>query len=163
MSYQRCRYIAEGGLSLLLILLGVVLYVKAPTLVSGWAFNIPGTTDVALAPMFFPRLSAVLIILAALSVLVTMRMRIGPLPLLDTSRETYLKVLAGLGGILVLIVLVPITGFVTTSAMFLLIGTWLGGYRNWLVLVPVAVATPLILWSVFRYGLYVGLPHGYLF
>lgn len=163
MDYQRARYLTEGGLALLLVLLGAVLYIEAPSFVSGWAFNIPGTTDVALAPVFFPRLAAILIVLAALGVLLTMRMRTGPLPLLETGKEAYLKSIAGLAGITALIVLVPITGFVVTSAVFVILAAALGGYRNWLVLIPVAIAAPLILWFVFRYGLYVGLPHGLLF
>lgn len=163
MDRQRARYIAEGGVSLLLILLGIALYIAAPSVVAGWAFNIPGTTDVALAPAFFPRLAAVLIVLAALSVLLTMRMRTGPLPLLDTSREAYSKAFLGAIAILVTIVLVPVTGFVVTSAVFVILVAFAGGYRNLLILVPAAIVTPIILWFVFRHGLHVGLPHGFLF
>jgi hypothetical protein len=92
-----------------------------------------------------------------------MPMRTGPLPILDTGRDSYAKVLAGALAILTAIVLVPIVGFVTTSAVFIVLVAFAGGYRQPLVLVPVAIVTPLVLWFVFRHGLHVGLPHGLLF
>ena len=51
----------EGALAISAFVVGALLFFYSPELVRGWAFTIPGTTDVALEPAFFPRLSAALI------------------------------------------------------------------------------------------------------
>jgi hypothetical protein len=163
MTYQRKRYMAEGGLALLLVMISIILFVRAPNLVAGWAFNIPGTTDVSLAPSFFPRLAAIALGLASLSVIATLHMRSGPLPLLDTRRLAYAKSALGFAAIVALVLLLPITGFIVTSALFIFGAAAAGGYRRWSVLVPTAIIIPVVLKLAFRYGLHIALPAGFLF
>ena len=45
----------EFMLAIIVLIAGVTLFIYSPTLVRGWAFSIPGTPDVALEPVFFPR------------------------------------------------------------------------------------------------------------
>ena len=156
------RWILEGTPAAIIILAGVLLYLNAPDLVRGWAFRIPGTTDVALEPDFFPRVASVLMALAALLVIVTIPMRTDALPAVGTSLGAFVRAGAGLAGILVYLLCVVTFGFVVSTICFVIVATMIGGYRNLLVIIPVAIAVAVGLRLVFRFGLHVGLPEGML-
>ncbi|MCY4542487.1 MAG: tripartite tricarboxylate transporter TctB family protein [Rhodobacteraceae bacterium] len=154
------RWLLEGTLAATVLVAGVSLFILAPDLVRGWAFSIPGTTDVALEPVFFPRLASLLLSLSAILVLATIPLRTHPLPALATSAGEYLRVGAGLAGILVYLLAVVTLGFVVSTVAFVTLATVAGGYRNFLVIVPVALIVAVTLRVVFRFGLHVGLPEG---
>jgi len=158
---MRSRIIAEGTFAAMVFAAGVTLYVIAPYYVRGWAFNIPGTTDVALEPAFFPRLAAILMCLAAITVLVTIPRRKGPLPLSENGWEAYANVGIGLTGIFAYIMLIGVIGFVTASSLFMIIATWVSGYRRPVIIVVTSILVALALRLVFRFGLHVNLPTGF--
>lgn len=157
----RSRVIAEGAFAAIVFAAGATLYVIAPHFVRSWAFKVPGTTDVALEPAFFPRLSAILMCAAALVVLVTLPMRKGPLPLSELGRHGYANVALGLAGILAYLLMLHVLGFVTSSALFIVAATWVSGYRRPIVVLVTAVLVSFALRYVFRFGLHVNLPTGY--
>lgn len=159
----RANWVLEGTFAAALLAAGVTLYITAPTLVRGWAFSIPGTTDVALEPSFFPRLAAILLAAAAVVVLATMPLRQSPLPALSTNAAAYLRVTAGLAAILVYLIAVNFIGFVVSTTIFIIAATFAGGYRRWLVIIPSAILIAVGLRLVFRFGLHVGLPLGILY
>lgn len=159
---MRSRMIAEGAFAAIVLAAGATLYLLAPIYVRGWAFKVPGTTDVALEPAFFPRLSAVLMCVAALVVLVTIPMRTGPLPLAAVGRSGYANVALGLVGILAYLLMVTTIGFVTSSSLFIIVATWVSGYRRPLIVLVTAILVSFALRFVFRFGLHVNLPTGLL-
>jgi len=159
MYMKRLPETAFAGITLLA---GVVLFIIAPQYVSDWAFNIPGTTDVALTPSFFPRLAASVVAVASLLVLLTIPLRSEPLPIEQTSRAELARVVLGLTGISVYLIGVTLVGFVTSSVLFIIFGSWLGGYRRPIPLIVTAVITALAIRVVFRFGLNVNLPTGFL-
>lgn len=156
------RWKLEGALATLVLILGVLLFLSAPNLVRGWAFSIPGTTDVALEPVFFPRLASSLLISSALLVLATIPLRSGSLPAIETGSDAYLRAGAGLAGILVYLLSVVSLGFVVSTVVFITVGSFVGGYRRLAIVVPVAIGVAVALRLVFRFGLHVGLPEGLL-
>lgn len=152
----------EGAFAASCLAAGITLYVIAPSFVRGWAFNIPGTTDIALAPSFFPRLTAILLAIASLIVLATIPLRNEPISLLSTKAAEYRNVALGIVGILLYLVGVDLLGFVTSSAVFVIVATWLGGYRRPIIVVATAIAVAFALRAIFRFGLNVNLPTGLL-
>lgn len=52
----------------------------------------------------------------------------------------------------------PVFGFLVTSALFIPAFTLTLGYRNWMVIVALAVLGPVAIWLVFTYGLKAPLP-----
>ena len=153
----------EGALAISAFVVGALLFFYSPELVRGWAFTIPGTTDVALEPAFFPRLSAALICASSLILLITMPMRSGRLPANDTSKEAYKKVVAGLAGILIYLGCILYIGFVVSTVFFIVGASVVGGYNNWKAIISTAVLVAVGLRLIFRYGLHVKLPEGFLF
>jgi hypothetical protein len=153
----------EGALAISALVVGALLFIYSPELVRGWAFTIPGTTDVALEPVFFPRLSAVLICASSLILLITIPMRSGSLPASETSKEAYIKVGAGLAGILIYLGSILYVGFVVSTVLFIIGGSRVGGYKNWKAIVSTALLVAVGLRLIFRYGLHVNLPEGILF
>lgn len=156
------RWLLEGTLAAIVFFAGALLFYKAPDLVHGWAFSIPGTTDVALEPVFFPRLASLLLVGAAILVFATIPMRSGTLPAVETAVGAYGRVGIGLAGILVYLICVVTIGFVVSTVAFVTAASYAGGYRNLLIIVPTAVIVAVALRLVFRFGLHVGLPEGVL-
>lgn len=159
----RGRIVAEGTFAAILLAAGVALFILAPQLVRGWAFVIPGTTDVALEPSFFPRLASAAVVLSATTVLATMPLRHDALPVEALTLGSLGKVAIGLFGIVAYLALIGSLGFVVSSSIFIVLTTWLGGYRRMVILVPTAIAVSVALRLVFRFGLHVGLPTGLLY
>ena len=156
------RWKLEGALAAIVLTVGVLLFLTAPGLVRGWAFSIPGTTDVALEPVFFPRLASLLLASSALLVLLTIPLRSGTLPAVETDSGSYLRAGAGLAGILVYLLSVVTFGFVVSTVVFITAASFVGGYRKLVIVVPVAIGVAVALRLVFRFGLHVGLPEGLL-
>ena len=153
----------EFTLAIIVLIAGVMLFIYSPTLVRGWAFSIPGTTDVALEPVFFPRLASVFVCLSALNLLITIPLRRIDLPAVTTKRKEYLKVILGLLGIFIYLLSVLFFGFVVSTVIFVSLMSYFGGYKNIAISFGVAVAVSLLLRLIFRYGLHVNLPQGLLF
>ena len=153
----------EFTLAIIVLIAGVMLFIYSPTLVRGWAFSIPGTTDVALEPVFFPRLASVFVCLSALNLLITIPLRRIDLPAVTTDRIEYLKVIFGLLGIFIYLLSVLFFGFVVSTVIFVSLMSYFGGYKNIAISFGVAVAVSLLLRLIFRYGLHVNLPQGLLF
>ena len=65
-----------------------------------------------------------------------------------------------LGAFLVYLVLVPLLGFLTASVPFFAVLTTLYGQRNRVLIVVSAIAVPVIVFVVFRYGFQMLLPRG---
>ena len=107
----------EFILAFIVLIAGVMLFVYSPTLVRGWAFSIPGTTDVALEPVFFPRLASVFVCLSALNLLITIPLRTIDLPAVTTKRKEYLKVILGLSGIFLYLLSVLFFGVFTDKVV----------------------------------------------
>ena len=156
------KWILEGALAAIVFTTGVLLFLKAPDLVRGWAFTIPGTTDVALEPAFFPRMASLLLAASALLVMATIPLRSDILPAVETSAVAYVRVGTGLGGIMAYLIAVVTLGFVVSTVVFISIASVVGGYRNLLIIVPVAISVAVALRLIFRFGLHVGLPEGLL-
>ena len=156
------KWILEGTLAAVIFTAGVLLWFFAPDLVRGWAFTIPGTTDVALEPAFFPRLASLLLAAAAVLVAATIPLRTDALPAVGTSAQAYARVGAGMAGILIYLVGVVTLGFVVSTVVFVTAASFVGGYRNLIVVIPAAVCVAVALRLVFRFGLHVGLPEGIL-
>lgn len=154
------RWLAEATFAGITLSAGVILYIIAPHYVSGWAFNIPGTTDVALAPAFFPRFAAVVVVVASILVLISIPMRNEPIPLHSTKLAEIRKVSFGATGIFIYLLGVNAIGFVTASAAFIILASWAGGFRRPVALILIAVLVSLALRWVFRFGLHVNLPTG---
>ena len=156
------KWAIEGTLATIVFAVGVLLFVNAPDLVRGWAFSIPGTTDVALEPAFFPRLASLLLAAAAVVVAATIPLRQGILPAVQTSTVAYTRVGLGLAGILIYLLAIVYLGFVVSTVVYITVATYAGGYRNLIVVVPAAILVAIALRLVFRFGLHVGLPVGLL-
>jgi len=154
--------VLEGTLAVIVLAAGVALFWKAPDLVRGWAFTVPGTTDVALEPSFFPRLAALLLVASAIGVIITIPLRSDVLPAAGTSFDAYIRVGIGLVGILVYLLAVVYLGFVSSTIVFIVAASVAGGYHNLLISIPVAIVVAVGLRLVFRFGLHVGLPEGVL-
>ena len=159
---RRVSRIIEIALSVFFLMVSAIVYLLGPRLVQGWVFTVPGTTDAALTPAFFPRLSTILIALAASSILVTLPLRRNALPFIVTEPGGYRNVFVGLIGVLCYIAIVYFLGFVVASTLFITIATMVGGYRRWTVVVPSAIFVSVCLRLIFRYGLHVQLPEGLL-
>jgi hypothetical protein len=100
---------------------------------------------------------------AALAVLLTLPLRREVLPLSELKFPNYLNVGLGIIGILAYLMAIGLLGFVTSSALFIIVATWLSGYRRPMVILATAILVPFTLRLVFRFGLHVGLPTGALY
>jgi putative tricarboxylic transport membrane protein len=158
---NQSRYL-EGTLAIITLIASVFLFYYAPDLVRGWAFTIPGTTDVALEPVFFPRLASSLTFIASLNLLITIPLRSDNVPASETNLESYMKVGLGLGLILLYLFSIFFIGFITSTIIFIFTMSFVSGYKNWKVILIAAIFVSLILQIIFRYGLHVNLPVGIL-
>ena len=154
----------ESAFAIIVFITGVLLFLYSPSLVRGWAFTIPGATDVALEPVFFPRLASILICLSALNLIVTVPLRgKSLLPALTTPKSDYLKVIYGSIGIFIYLICILYFGYVVSTIIFVVSVSYIGGYRNLLVSISTAILVAILLRIIFRYGLHVNLPQGLFF
>ena len=129
-----------------------------PQLVSGWAFAIPGATDNAMTPTFFPRVA--LAITAAFGILValTVFQRSDPLPLLAMTRARWMRI----GALFVInaayLATMRLFGFVFSSMVLMVALPLLVGYRNIIAVIATALVMPPAVSLIFWYGLKVALP-----
>jgi putative tricarboxylic transport membrane protein len=151
---QRIEIVA----ALLLLTVAVAGVVYVPDLVSGWAFAMPGTTDTALSPTFFPTLIFTLLGCAAVNMGLTALMRTAVLPLLEMSRSEWGRMLGVAILVVVYLVGLNLVGFVIASAIFVIAVNAFLGNRNYLAVVSISVIAPLMISVAFRYGLNVILP-----
>lgn len=151
---------AELAAALVVVALAGAGYVAVPNMVQGWAFMIPGTTDSAMTPAFFPRVALATTGTFALAVAVTVPMRTHPLPLMEMTRARWFRVaalvavcFAYLGGLWLL-------GFTLASIVLMLVLGWLVGYPMRLPMLLTAFLLPPIVSWIFWYGLKAQLPTG---
>ena len=143
--------------------IAVAGFIAVPELVSGWRFVMPGTTDAALTPTFFPRLAFILLGVTALGVMMTSPVRREELPIVTMTGEDWRR----FGGALALVVLyvmgARLFGFLPASIAFVASLALYSGYRNLLVIGLASVLAPLMVLLAFRYGLRVLLPAGTIY
>jgi tripartite tricarboxylate transporter TctB family protein len=154
--------LVEASAALVVAGLAVAGFIAVPHLVAGWAFVIPGTTDGAMAPTFFPRVALAMTATFGILVALTVSMRTDPLPLLAMTRASWLRI-----GALVLISVAYLAslrlfGFVLSSIALMLVLPLLVGYRKPVPLVATALLLPPAVSLVFWYGLKVALPSGHV-
>jgi hypothetical protein len=137
-------------------------FVAVPNLVAGWAFVIPGTTDAAMAPTFFPRVALGMTIATSLLVIVTASMRSEALPLSAMSGPRWRRLAQLLVINAAYFVGLRWIGFILSSAALLIVVPLLVGYRKVVPLLLTAAILPPVIWLLFWYGLRVVLPTGRL-
>lgn len=152
----------EAGVSLLLLIAAIALFVSVPRLVSGWAFAMPGTTDNALQPSFFPRLMLGLLACAALGVLVTARARTEPIPLVRTTGAEWTQLAKIVALVLLYFAGLFVLGFLVSSILFVVATAYFVGFKRPLVAALVGLFFPLCTYLVFRFAMSVLLPTGLL-
>jgi hypothetical protein len=152
--------LAEITVALVVAAIAGIGYLAVPNMVSGWAFVIPGTTDSAMTPAFFPRVALATTATFALAVAVTAPMRADPLPLLQMTRARWLRFgalfvtsLAYLGGLWLF-------GYTISSIALILALALLVGYPMKLPMLATAFLLPPIVSWIFWYGLKAQLPAG---
>jgi len=143
--------------------LAVAGYQAVPSLVTGWRFVMPGTTDAALAPTFFPRLAMVLVGITAAGVMLSALLRREEIPLVTMSREDWRRFGTTLALIVAYVAGARVIGFLAASILFVAAVTVLSGYRNWLVIALASIVAPVAVLLVFRHALRVLLPSGMVF
>jgi putative tricarboxylic transport membrane protein len=146
-------------MSLILLVGAVGGFIAVPYLVSGWAFVMPGTTDSALTPTFFPRLAMVLLAITSLSVFLSARSRTDVVPLVEMTPEDWRRVGTVFGLILLFFLGLRFIGFIPAAAIFIAAISLLLGYMRWVVVAAVAIIASVLIAVVFRYGLKVQLPN----
>ncbi len=149
---------AEAAAALFVAALAIAGFLAVPQLVSGWAFDIPGTTDSSMTPTFFPRVALAMTAAFAILVALTVFTRSDPLPLLVMTRTNWLRI----GTLLVInaayLATMRLFGFVLSSMVLMLVLPLLVGYRNMFAVIATALALPPVVSLIFWYGLKVALP-----
>ena len=162
MAQRNPAAIVEASAALVVAALAVAGFIAVPNLVSGWAFVIPGTTDGAMAPTFFPRVALAMTAAFGILVALTVSMRTDPLPLLAMTRGNWLRIAALLVISAAYLASMRPFGFVLSSIALMLWLPLLVGYRRPVPLVATALLLPPAVSLVFWYGLKVALPSGEL-
>jgi putative tricarboxylic transport membrane protein len=150
--------VVEAGAGLFVALLAGAGFLAVPHLVSGWAFAIPGTTDSAMEPTFFPRVALAMTATFGIVVAVTTRLRSDPLPILAMTRTGWLRIAALMVITLFYLAALRLIGFVLSSIALMIVLPLLVGYRRPIPLVATALLLPPTVSYVFWYGLKVALP-----
>ncbi len=101
-------------------------------------------------PLFFPSVLIFLGMALSLILIVTEARAIGS-GASDTQDNKRVVVLVGLIGLF--FAAMPFVGFLLSSAVFIVVFTWVLGYRRKLVIAAMAVLGPLVVWYVFTVGL----------
>ena len=160
MSPRNPAALVEASAGLAVAALAVAGFIAVPHLVAGWAFVIPGTTDGAMAPTFFPRVALAMTATFGILVALTVSLRTDPLPLLAMTRSNWLRIGALLVITAVYLASMRPFGFVLSSIALMLMLPLLVGYRKPVPLVATALLLPPAVSLVFWYGLKVALPSG---
>ncbi len=154
---------AEIAAASILLLAAAAGFAAVPKLVAGWAFVMPGMTDTALSPSFFPRLALVCVGVTSLGVIVTASRRDDVIPLMMMKSEDWTRVILVTTLILAFFVGMTIVGFGLSAGLFIAAAGRLLGYERHGMLLATAVIAPVLVVLIFRYGLNVLLPSGILF
>ena len=155
---QKC----EIALAVMIITASAVFYQFIPEFVSGYRFYFPGTTDQAMTPDFFPRISVSLIMASGFFVLVTVPLRKSELPILQLEFNQTKVVLSIIISVIGYVVMIWIIGFFAASIIFLFIFCFTAKYKNPYMIIIAGVATNIVVLALFEYGLSVQLPRGLL-
>jgi len=153
---QKC----EAALAVFLIAASAVFYQFIPEFVSGYRFHFPGTTDQAMTPDFFPRISVSLLIFSASCVLITVHLRKSELPIFQLEFDQIKVVLTIIASVVGYIFMIWIIGFFAASIIFLFIFCFTANYKKPYIIFIAGFATNLVVMALFEYGLSVQLPRG---
>jgi Tripartite tricarboxylate transporter TctB family len=161
LNWNRDRFL-EVWTALAVAVIASIGFVAVPNLVAGWAFVIPGTTDAAMAPTFFPRVALGMTIATCLLVIATASMRSEALPFSTMSGPRWRR-LAQLFVInAAYFVGLRWIGFILSSVALLIVVPLLVGYRKVVPILLTAAILPPVIWLLFWHGLRVVLPTGRL-
>ena len=155
---QKC----EAALAAILMVASAVFYQFIPEFVSGYRFYFPGTTDQAMTPDFFPRISVSLLMVSAFFVLVTVPLRKSELPIFQLEFNQIKAVLIIIASVIGYVFMIWIIGFFAASIIFLFIFCYTANYKNPYIIFITGFATNLVVMALFEYGLSVQLPRGLL-
>ena len=150
----------EIALAVIIITASVVFYQFIPEFVSGYRFYFPGTTDKAMTPDFFPRISVSLLTLSGVFLLLTVPLRQTPLPIFNLEYSQIKVVLSIIVSVLLYIVMIWFIGFFAASIFFLFIFCFITNYKNRTIIFLAGLTTNIIVLLFFEYGLSVQLPRG---
>jgi len=153
---QKC----EAVLAVFLIAASAVFYQFIPEFVSGYRFHFPGTTDQAMTPDFFPRISVSLLIFSASCVLITVPLRKSELPIFQLEFNQIKVVLTIIASVVGYVIMIWIIGFFAASIIFLFIFCFTANYKKPYIIFIAGFATNLVVMALFEYGLSVQLPRG---
>jgi hypothetical protein len=152
----------DAGAGLVIALVAGAGFIAVPHLVSGWAFAIPGTTDSAMAPTFFPRLALATTATFGVLVALTAPLRSDPLPVMAMRRTGWLRIATLLAISIGYLAALPLFGFILSSTALMLLLPLMVGYRRPIPLVATALLLPPVVSYVFWYGLKVALPAAHI-
>ena len=150
----------EIALAIIIITAGAVFYQFIPEFVSGYRFYFPGTTDKAMTPDFFPRVSVSFLVISALFVLLTVPLRRSTLPLFELKNNQIKVVISIIISILVYFLMIWLIGFFAASILFLFIFCFTANYKNFFMILAAGFITNIVVLVFFEYGLSVQLPRG---
>ena len=153
---QKC----ESALAVFLIAASAVFYQFIPEFVSGYRFHFPGTTDQAMTPDFFPRISVSLLMFSAFCVLITVPLRKSELPIFQLEFNQIKVVLTIIASVVGYVIMIWVIGFFAASIIFLFIFCFTANYKNPYIIFIAGFATNLVVMVLFEYGLSVQLPRG---
>ena len=153
---QKC----EAVLAVFLIAASAVFYQFIPEFVSGYRFHFPGTTDQAMTPDFFPRISVSLLMFSAFCVLITVPLRKSELPIFQLEFNQIKVVLTIIASVVGYVIMIWVIGFFAASIIFLFIFCFTANYKKPYFIFTAGFATNLVVMVLFEYGLSVQLPRG---
>jgi hypothetical protein len=153
---QKC----ESALAVFLIAVSAVFYQFIPEFVSGYRFHFPGTTDQAMTPDFFPRISVSLLMFSAFCVLITVPLRKSELPIFQLEFNQIKVVLTIIASVVGYVIMIWVIGFFAASIIFLFIFCFTANYKKPYIIFTAGFATNLVVMVLFEYGLSVQLPRG---
>lgn len=124
---------------------------------------LPGKPHASLSydPIFFPALLMALGIVFALIIIgqgIAAERRPAAVAHPPEIPHDMRRVLALVVVVGIYFAVMPICGFLVTSALFIPVFTLILGYRNWPVMVALAILGPAAVWLVFTYGLKAPIP-----
>ena len=151
---------SEAALAVILIAASAVFYQFIPEFVSGYRFHFPGTTDQAMTPDFFPRISVSLLLFSAFCVLITAPLRKSELPIFQLEFNQIKVVLTIIASVVGYVIMIWVIGFFAASIIFLFIFCFTANYKKPYIIFTAGFATNLVVMVLFEYGLSVQLPRG---
>ena len=159
---------SRGGLNfntvfgVLGIVVGVVLFIITPEQVDR-PRSLFGQKPSGLDPDFWPRLVAILFVIAGGWLVWRARELVEENRIRNLDREAIINVLATIAGFLVLALVMPWLGFVLSSIVLLAVLSTFYGNRSVLAGAAISIGVPLAFYNILRVWLLVVLPQNPFF